>query len=574
MNGKYIFIFCTILISANSCFVEKQAEFYFDGTSGEHYPLYTSSNKLSGTFDLSKTKHYYYSLQESIRVPRNCSLEIDYSFESIEPAGADIANGADSKTAGKKYQIILKIDDDSGWTLPADLSFLAIDKPSPRIRYAIPLQTARIKKISFEIKGVKKPDVKLRLETLRMTERFYGFDAENDAVLTSPFVKREYGQTEDAALILISPDENYELTGARTLFMDGIKDAPEITAGGDTFYYIANTGGNDYNSLTIPAAFLISGEETVQINGYADTAIVKMDSGDEFGAETRDTGKFEPITADPGFVLLYPKEAWRGEEFEIFRWESFPNILIFDTSSYDFQDKLFKRIAFFAEKKGFKGRLASDDEIAELHGWNAHDYNAETLARFFDGAEKSSFPLNAEELALRSILIESNIIKKIDGNFTGGGGAVISISRESEGYLRALFMTHEAFHGIFFIDADFREFCKQRWDNLDNAAKRFITSYFDFQQYDINDSFLVLNEFMAHCLQQGVSASGKYFGENLANRMYEKSPWRRATMPPRDEAAGNWPGLAESFKRETIALSDYAMKRWGLAAGRVWRVRS
>jgi hypothetical protein len=83
----------------------------------------------------------------------------------------------------------------------------------------------------------------------------------------------------------------------------------------------------------------------------------------------------------------------------------------------------------------------------------------------------------------------------------------------------------------------------------------------------------VLNEFMAYCLQQGISASGKYFGESLANRMLEKSPWRRATLPPRDEESGGWPEIADSFKREATALSDYVSMRWGLAAGRVWRVR-
>jgi hypothetical protein len=79
---------------------------------------------------------------------------------------------------------------------------------------------------------------------------------------------------------------------------------------------------------------------------------------------------------------------------------------------------------------------------------------------------------------------------------------------------------------------------------------------------------------MAHCLQQGVSASGRYFGESIANRMYEKSPWRRAMLPPRDEETGTWPGMAEVFRQETAALSDYVSMRWGLAAGRVWRVRT
>ncbi|MDR0684238.1 MAG: hypothetical protein LBF83_03830 [Spirochaetaceae bacterium] len=558
MYIKYVLVLSGMLLLANSCFAEKPADFVLTGIGGESCPLLTRSSELSGVFSLSKTKSYDYWLDRYLRVPLNYSLEIDYSLHSLQevPVQNAAVNGC---------QVVLKIDDDSGWLLPGDLNFLAIDKPGPGIRYVIPLRTARIKKISFEINGSKKSGLELRLNGLRLTERFYGFDTTGEAVLTSPFVSRGVG-TDSQPLTSISPDRDYIIGGPRFLFIDGIKDSTLITAGGNTFQYIANKGGGGYQGLTVPAVFLASRSD-VQISGGVETAVLKA-------APLHNETPVPPIIADPGFILMYPQDEWRGKNFEVFCWESFPNILIFDTASYEQQDKLFKRIAFFAEKKGFKGRLARDEEIAELHGWNAHDYSAETLARFFGAAKKASFPLLDEELALREILVETNIIKVSGDGFTAGSGAVISVSRDSPDYLRLTFMAHEAFHGIFFIDADFREFCKQRWDNLDTDSKRFITSYFDFQQYDIGDSFLVVNEFMAHCLQQGVSASGKYFGETLANRMYEKSPWRRALLPPRDEDLGSWPGIAETFRREAAALSDYVSMRWGLAAGRVWRVRA
>jgi hypothetical protein len=567
--------------------VEKQAEFAISGTgvtayNDEIYPLYTSSSNTSGIFDLSKTKRYDYSLNESARIPRNRSLEIDYSIQS----GADTA----PLPSGENYTTVLKIDDDSGWLLPDNLSFIKIDKPdiNIRIRYAVPLQTTRIKKISFEIKGAKKTGAKLYLNGLRFTERFYGFNAEDEIVQVSPFVNRfvnkfvdesvdkSVNQENNAAengpetpVITINPGGDYAISGPRILFIDGIKGAPVINTGANVIQYIANTGQNNYHKLTVPSVFLALEKlekNAIQINGSVDKALLKP-------APQDDALEMTPLTADPGFILKYPVNKWRNKDFEIFFWESFPDILIFDTASYEAQDKFFKRVAFFAEKKGFKGRLARDEEIAQLHGWNAHDYNAETLANFFNGAKKTSFPLLEEEILLREILLKNNIIKNDEGNFTPGGGAVISISRESPEYLRLTFMAHEAFHGIFFIDAEFREFCKQRWDNLNQTAKRFITSYFDFQQYDINDPYLVLNEFMAHCLQQGVSASGKYFGETIAVRLNEISPWRMAMLPPRDEDTGNWPVIAESFRAEAAAFSEYAASHWGLAAGRVWRVR-
>jgi len=287
----------------------------------------------------------------------------------------------------------------------------------------------------------------------------------------------------------------------------------------------------------------------------------------------------EPITADPGLVLSWPVENWRDKRYEIFRWEQFPSLLIFDFADYAVQDRMLKRLAFFVEKKGFRGRLAPDSEIAELHAWNAHDYRAEDLARFFQAARAAQFPLLAEERELERILLNEGVIRTgaagaaSGGTITAGEGGIISISRESNASLRALFMAHEGFHGIFFVDGDFRDFTRGRWRQLPAQAKRFIVSYFGYQQYDTADDYLLINEFMGHVLQQPVSQAGYYFGVTLPSRL--ETSWRKQDLPPKDmgppgsQDSGSWPVLAEAFTREAQAFSDYAAKRWGLAAGRV-----
>ena len=75
--------------------------------------------------------------------------------------------------------------------------------------------------------------------------------------------------------------------------------------------------------------------------------------------------------ADFGRILRSPPS---DRDFDLYRWDLLPTTLIFDFKDYAIQDKYLKRLAFFVEKLGFKGRLASDEEIAGLHGWNAHDY--------------------------------------------------------------------------------------------------------------------------------------------------------------------------------------------------------
>ena len=83
------------------------------------------------------------------------------------------------------------------------------------------------------------------------------------------------------------------------------------------------------------------------------------------------------------------------------------------------------------QKKGYTGRLSYDDEIKSMHGFNAHDYSAETLANFFALAEKENFPLNQSELHLRSILLENGVIRFENGKLVEGAGALLSISQES-----------------------------------------------------------------------------------------------------------------------------------------------
>ena len=292
------------------------------------------------------------------------------------------------------------------------------------------------------------------------------------------------------------------------------------------------------------------------------------------------TGVFslEPVSSDPQKILSAPLDSWRDRRYEVYRWDRFPAILIFDTANYDIQDRLLKRLAFFTEKAGFRGRLASDTEIAGLHGWNAHDYRARDLAAFFELARKSNFPLLAEERELESLLLTSGIIKKNTASeIVPGSGAIISISRESDKTdrgLRPLFMVHEGFHGIYFIDEDFRNFSRQRWDIFPPHAKKFLLSFFEFQAYDTKDPDLVINEFMAHILQRPVSQAGWYYGESLPNRMITASPRRASSLPEKEELTKEgrryWPDLASAFTAEAEAFSRYVNLRWGFAAGKVW----
>ena len=103
---------------------------------------------------------------------------------------------------------------------------------------------------------------------------------------------------------------------------------------------------------------------------------------------TVNSAEHAPIPSDLGLVgSYYPRSAWRQSDYELFAWNLYPSILIFDMRSYEVQSRFFKRLAFFVEKRGFRGEMLSDAELAARHGWNAHNYRPEDLAGFYNVAD-------------------------------------------------------------------------------------------------------------------------------------------------------------------------------------------
>jgi hypothetical protein len=225
--------------------------------------------------------------------------------------------------------------------------------------------------------------------------------------------------------------------------------------------------------------------------------------------------------ADLGRVLL--DDAPAGE-YSLYRWDMLPSVLVFDFKDYATQDRYMKRLAFFVEKVGYRGVLAKDEEIAPLHGWNAHDYRAEDLAAFFQAARAKSFPLGKEEKDLESLLLSSGIIKEEGGELEPGSGAIISVSHETEEGLRWKLAVHESTHGILFVDPDYRRFVQGLWASIDPGEKWFWRTYLGWALYDISSSYLISNEFQAYLLQQPPNAAREYFEKRKSSELLEKHP--------------------------------------------------
>ena len=269
---------------------------------------------------------------------------------------------------------------------------------------------------------------------------------------------------------------------------------------------------------------------------------------------------------DPGILLLRPSLP-EGEDFAWYRWDLLPDVLMFDFRTYAVQDAYLKRLAFFVEKKGFAGRLARDSEIASLHGWNAHDYKMDDVARFFTDAVKADFPLRAEELRLRDFLVEKGLLDKRGREYSGGKGAIISISQESEPYLRHTFLTHESSHALFFADGAYRDFCVSMWNGMTKEEKWFWLLYFGWMNYNTSSSYLMANEMQAYLIQQLPRKAGEYFTKTLVERLLENHPELKEPLTIYMETFG------AEFERKAAILDGWLKKAYGFGAGTTFFLR-
>ena len=233
------------------------------------------------------------------------------------------------------------------------------------------------------------------------------------------------------------------------------------------------------------------------------------------------------LTADTGHIIFsefMPNE----DDWTIFRWNLNTDVLIFDTKNYTVQSKLFKRLAFFVEKKGYVGTILTNRELKNKHGWNAHDYKPDDIAAFFNKTEELGFPLNKEEIRLRDVLLKEKIIIKTDNIYKAGSGAVLSISRESPRNQRYRFLTHECLHGLYFTNKSYRKDISKSFYSLHPDELSFWEHFFDFRNYDITNKYLLINEYMAYTLQQPIEEINDYFKLFLYKRMIASRPYEKS----------------------------------------------
>lgn len=334
----------------------------------------------------------------------------------------------------------------------------------------------------------------------------------------------------------------------------------QMNVGGEKLY-INNVSAA--REIIIPAAALNAPFSRTELAENANCVESLIMRGTK-GAASENGEILEPIRTDPGLILNYKTSQWRTLDYEIYEWDRFPQILFFDTRNYEVQDKLFRRLAFYVEKQGYKGRLLTNEELGDMHGYNAHDYSAASMASFFNKATDLGFQLNEEELLLKKILIHNKLFEE-DGIYVKANeGGLVSISRETPLWSRTNLLAHEGWHTIFFRDGEFRNFVSAVYYTFDPTSRDFLIDYFKSQPslgYDINDEYLMHNEFMAYIMQQKLSEVAKYF-VHLANRgtVIKFTP---------DLAAYIRKTEGRGFEDAATALNDFVYDKYGIVCGNI-----
>lgn len=228
-------------------------------------------------------------------------------------------------------------------------------------------------------------------------------------------------------------------------------------------------------------------------------------------AAGRGGGGEAPIPADFGTIISYRAQWWRQKGYEIFSWSLIPSVLVIDFRSLEVQSRFMTRLAFFVEKLGYVGRLWSNEALAGRHGWNAHDYRPEDLARFYTVALQEGFTLNPEEIALRTILLSSGLIVEQREAYRPGKGAVITVAHTGSYSLKHILLTHEGYHGIFFTHPEYQNRVFEIWDEADPHQKEIFRRFLRSKGYDVGNPYLVVNEFQAYLMQQPLAEVDPYF---------------------------------------------------------------
>jgi hypothetical protein len=454
----------------------------------------------------------------------------------VQPDGSVVAVGEESAAGGVTYLFASRTVDSRSWiTLPTGstvseaklvganfqqtLSFPAVSLPGVRFSVEVP---ARVLSLSLQGRfGLSKTLVRTKA---RPGSGAWVSRSAGDLVIDLPEWKTAPGYR--SVLELIRPEAG----------------AWNVTVTGE---------GRSRGFVLAPT--VVQWDYAPWAWGFAPTRVVVTGADARLAAvRVRAFSPQADLPADPETILAQPVSTWRNPRREWYAWSG-TSVLVLVTADYRVQDDYLRRLAFFVEKQGYRGRLVSDAELGGQHGWNAHDYAAPDLARFFTQAAQEHVALNGSETELRERLTAAGVlVARGSGAWDPGTGALVGVSAASPPALRAALFTHEAFHGLYFTSPSFRSGVAAVWSGLSEPARAHFRAFLAVSQYDPEDEGLMTNEFQAYVLQRPESDWTAFFRERVLGK---------------SEPAGDAARTLEEYRAAAHRLDTLVGDLYGLRSG-------
>ncbi len=340
----------------------------------------------------------------------------------------------------------------------------------------------------------------------------------------------------------------------------------EFTAPGkDRIYTYRNLKDNTVTFYTASIEFVPANITVEQF----DTGLDMMGSVEMKEIALDGKAPMTPLPADFKQILEYSSNQWRYSDWEVYSWESFPGILIIDFQNFNIQSHMLKRLSYFVEKRGYTGKIHSFTRLSGKTDWNAHNYKAKDLAAFFTEAVRSGAVLTSAESYLRELLLANGIIEKSGEGYTGGENkGIVSVSQESTPHVRALLLTHEGYHGLFYAAPGLKELVYDLWDKLIPEAQEMWVDYLksaDVWNYDYKNGYLLRNEMLGYMMQQ--KDFSEYFDNMMFPRLLKRIPDKAEHYQQNRDVA------RQAFLDTAAKIGDFLLKEYNLSPGNLSYMR-
>ncbi len=340
----------------------------------------------------------------------------------------------------------------------------------------------------------------------------------------------------------------------------------EFTAPGkDRIYTYRNLKDNTVTFYTASIGFVPANITVEQF----DTGLDMMGSVEMKEIALDGKAPMTPLPADFKQILEYSSNQWRYSDWEVYSWESFPGILIIDFQNFNIQSHMLKRLSYFVEKRGYTGKIHSFTRLSGKTDWNAHNYKAKDLAAFFTEAVRSGAVLTSAESYLRELLLANGIIEKSGEGYTGGENkGIVSVSQESTPHVRALLLTHEGYHGLFYAAPGLKELVYDLWDKLIPEAQEMWVDYLksaDVWNYDYKNGYLLRNEMLGYMMQQ--KDFSEYFDNMMFPRLLKRIPDKAEHYQQNRDVA------RQAFLDTAAKIGDFLLKEYNLSPGNLSYMR-